>query len=452
MGDILPFVARVRDSGNWTASERARLEALADQFTKAGVHVEVIYGATDDGDPWCVVKDANEDVLVHVARIGGRFVVHFAAQDTFEEGADLPSALGARLVEVHLDQEHHDEVVVPFSLAGRQAQGLLALIVATAFFYDTRSAQAAPPAEHDPAPTAEGPEIAAVAAVPLDTHDKAEREASARAVVLADPAPEPGAAAHSVAAEEPAPAPTPPVKAAAEEAPAAPTPVASRAEPTPATPVSHVTAAETDGPHTLSGGAGPDLLVGGHGADLLVGGGGNDTLQGGGAPHGQFDTLVGGAGDDRIELGPQVVASGGQGADTFVFQTPAHMGVASTLLGVVLDFRASEGDRLVNAQGQQVAVTASGPATAQPPEGFVFSALRPGAVQGPQTPQDPTQEVTWTRLEVDLDHDGHADGYVLLANGHGGVVTNVTFTDPHHDPNDLVMVSVGHDLSYSELA
>ena len=39
MGDILPFVARVRDAGEWTASERARLEALADQFTKAGVHV-----------------------------------------------------------------------------------------------------------------------------------------------------------------------------------------------------------------------------------------------------------------------------------------------------------------------------------------------------------------------------------------------------------------------------
>src|SRR6185295_8426988 len=142
MGEILPFVARVRDSGDWTQSERARLEALADQFARDGVHVEVVYGATDDGDPWCVVKDANEEVLVHVARIGGRFVVHFAAQDTLEEGADLPSALGARLVDAHVDAAHEDEVVVPFSLSGRQAQGLLALIVATAFFYDTRDAQA----------------------------------------------------------------------------------------------------------------------------------------------------------------------------------------------------------------------------------------------------------------------------------------------------------------------
>src|SRR6185369_8871939 len=140
MGEILPFVARVRDSGDWTAAERARLEALADQFAKAGVHVEVIYGATDDGDPWCVVKDGNEEVLVHVARIGAKFVVHFAAQDTLEEGVDLPSALGARLDDLHDAPQASGGDVVPFSLAGRQAQSFLALIVATAFFYETRDA------------------------------------------------------------------------------------------------------------------------------------------------------------------------------------------------------------------------------------------------------------------------------------------------------------------------
>src|SRR3954469_19535858 len=138
MGEILPFVARVRDSGDWTATERARLEALADQFARDGVHVEVIYGATEEGDPWCVVKDANEDILVHVARIGAKFVVHFAAQDTLDEGADLPSALSARLDDLPMDDHGRADVVVPFSLAGRQAQSFLALIVATAFFYETR--------------------------------------------------------------------------------------------------------------------------------------------------------------------------------------------------------------------------------------------------------------------------------------------------------------------------
>ena len=453
MGDILPFVARVRDAGDWTASERARLEALADQFTQAGVHVEVIYGATDDGDPWCVVKDANEDVLVHVARIGGRFVVHFAAQDTFEEGADLPSALGARLADVHLDPDHHDEVVVPFSLAGRQAQGLLALIAATAFFYDTRDAHAAASVEHDPAPAPEEAAVAAVvAALPLAPHDKSERDASAHAAVLTDPKPEPAAAGHTEAVEQPAPEPTPLIKASSEGVHAGPTPTESKPEPTPTPPGAHANLVEAEAPHTLSGSAGNDLLVGGSGADLIVGGAGNDTLQGGGAGHGQFDTLMGGAGDDRIELGPQVMASGGQGADTFVFHVPAHMGGASTLLGVILDFRASEGDRFVNDHGGPVTLTNGRPAP--PPEGFNFTAVARQDPQGPGShgPETLSTPVTWTRMDVDLDGDGKVDGYVMLPDGHGGVVTNMVYTEPGHDGATQTLVTVGHDLSYSKFA
>ena len=444
MGEILPFVARVRDSGDWTQSERARLEALADQFAKDGVHVEVVYGATDDGDPWCVVKDANEDVLVHVARIGGRFVVHFAAQDTLEEGADLPSALGARLSDVHVVPDHEDEVVVPFSLSGRQAQGLLALIVATAFFYDTRDAQAETPALHDTTPPSQATEVAAIAAAPLDAAAKTDRDPSVHAVVLADPAPEPHAAAPTPAVEAPPPAPLPQAKTAVEGAsPPAPTLAENKDAAPAATAQTHASPVEADAPHTLSGGAGNDLLVGSSGADLIVGGAGNDTLQGGGAGHGQFDTLVGGAGDDRIELGPQVVASGGEGADIFVFHAPVHMGDPTNLLGVVLDFHASEGDRFVNARGEHVTMTGERPAP--PPEGFTYTAMRPSGPPGPPEP------ITWTRLDVDLNGDGHPDGYVLLANGHGGVIANVTFTEPGHDPHDLVLVTVGHDLSYSEL-
>jgi hypothetical protein len=442
MGEILPFVARVRDSGDWTASERARLEALADQFARDGVHVEVIYGATDDGDPWCVVKDANEDVLVHVARIGARFVVHFATQDTLEEGSDLPSALSSRLGDMHIDS-HGSDVVVPFSLAGRQAQSLLALIVATAFFYETRDALPALAGEHDAPPPADGVETAAIATPLLDTGDRPERDPSAHALVLADPAPDPGAAALPWTAREPAPAPL--VKAApAADAQAAPATAETKAAAAPVA-AGHVTVTEADTPHTLSGTSGADLLVGGSGADLIRGGAGADTLQGGGAGHGQFDTLMGGAGDDKIEINAQVVAVGGEGADTFVVQAPAQMGAASTLLGVVLDFQAGEGDRLVNANGERVAVTNGG--TAPAPEGFGFTSLaRPEGQPGPPTP------ITWTRLDVDLDHDGQVDGYVLLANGQGGVVTNMTFTDPGRDPSDMVLVTVGHDLSYSELA
>ena len=139
MGDVLPFIAKVRASGDWTAAERARLEELGRQFAETGMGVEVVFGTTEDGDPWCVVKDQNEEVIVHVARIGGRFVVHHAVDDALAEGADLHTALAERLAPA--DAAQGDEsVVVPFSLAGRQAQTFMALIVATAFFYETSAA------------------------------------------------------------------------------------------------------------------------------------------------------------------------------------------------------------------------------------------------------------------------------------------------------------------------
>lgn len=404
MGEILPFVARVRDSGEWTASERARLEALADQFARDGVHVEVIYGATEDGDPWCVVKDTNEDILVHVARIGSKFVVHFAAQDTLDEGADLPSALGARLDGLP-ETAHAGAEVAPFPLAGRQAESFLALIVATAFFYETRAALAGPDASHQAAPPSDGADLSALAAAPLGAGDKPERDLPAHSAALIDPTPEPGAAARAWATVEDA-HPTAEKAAPSHEAPAPATAseagTADAAGPAVAGPI---VTAEADGPHTLSGTSGDDLLVGGAGADLIQGGAGNDTLQGGGAGHGQYDTLDGGAGDDRIELTPQVVATGGEGADTFVVHAPATFGHAGLLLGTITDFNAAHGDRLVDFRGLLVAVVAGPPGTV---------GLQTFAPNARPLQPDPDAQ---THVYVDLNHDGHADGYVLMTHG-----------------------------------
>jgi len=410
MGEILPFVARVRDSGDWTVSERARLEALADQFARDGVHVEVIYGATEDGDPWCVVKDANEDILVHVARIGSKFVVHFAAQDTLDEGADLPSALGARLDNLP-EPAHAGADVVPFSLAGRQAQSFLALIVATAFFYETRDALASLDQPHAAAPPSDGADHAALAAAPLDADDRPERDLPAHSAALTDPTPEPGAAARAWTAADEA-QPTAAKAAPSHEAPApAPATTGTQAAEAPAPAAARamvITEAEA-GPHTLTGTAGADLLVGGAGADLIHGGDGADTLQGGGAGPGQFDTLDGGAGDDRIEVTAQVVATGGDGADTFVVQAPVVLGQATRLLGTITDFDAAHGDRLVDFRGLSLTLT--------PPPGAVFQGVAPNAHPGLQ-PQDHIPDAgTATRVFVDFDHDGHADGYLMMTHG-----------------------------------
>ena len=88
-----------------------------------------------------------------------------------------------------------------------------------------------------------------------------------------------------------------------------------------------------EGDDTLSGGAGndalhgyldDDTLDGGAGADTLFGGDGNDQLSGiapeGTAPEDDEDYLNGGAGDDRISLGAGDIATGGNGADSFILR------------------------------------------------------------------------------------------------------------------------------------
>jgi hypothetical protein len=434
MGDIIPFIARVRDGGDWTAAERARLDTLVSQFAKAGIAVEVVYGVTEEGDPWCVVKDANEDVLLHVARIGGIFVVHQAADDSLAEGSDLPAALGQQLALL-------DDPKAGATAGGRQLQSLIALLVATAFVYDHRDAQAgfALDLRTDPAPSPMG-----------DGH--------AAAAPAGDPEPRqaPTLALHAAAAPEAAtPAPAHLAWLASGEAPAAlAEPAALKAAPVAevqlatghaaAAPAAEAAAPIQSAPtaHLIQGSEHSDVLVGTAGADLIRGGAGDDTLVGGGAGPGQYDTLDGGAGNDRIEVTGQVVAIGGAGADTFVIEAPRAFGQPGTALGFIVDYRPGEGDRLVNHHGGPVEIV-------NLPEAFAFR------FHPPEAPPGWTPANTST-VFVDLNGDGKPDGYLLL--GHG---------TPPHDPGqppaadghvqgpeadvDPAILSAGHALAHALL-
>ncbi|MFN3585515.1 calcium-binding protein [Phenylobacterium sp.] len=405
MGDVVPFIAKVRSSGDWNAAERARLEELAQRLSAGGARVEAVFGATDDGDPWCVVTDENGDVLIHVARIGGKFVIHSAIDDSLTESTDLPSALREQVMAYGSDEE--GGVVVPFSLAGRQAQSFLALVIASAFFYET--AGTAGPLDvvesrpetlehYDPPPPP--PDI--------ETPTQ-ERELAVQGAAIADAHPDAAPSTQPTTAAE---AETPePVRAAAtpvETNDAAPVELAKAEAAPQAAPELILTVAE--GPtHVIRGTAGDDVLVGTAGDDRVEGGDGNDTLSGGG---GGRDVLLGGAGDDRIDLGAQVTATGGEGADAFVIQAPAVMGDANTLLGVVTDFSFAQGDTLVwNGQVIQL------PEKPGEPSG---SGGGGGAPNSPPSSGGGGNEFGLTTLgparkvELDLDGDGRIDGYVLL--------------------------------------
>jgi len=384
MGDILPFVARVRDRGDWTPEERSRLEELAQRFEAAGIRVDVVFGVTDDGDPWCVVKDENEEVLVHVARIGKAFVVHYALDDVVKSGTDLPAALGEQLA---MAEEPEGEVV-PFA---RKAQLFMALVVATAFFYESAAETPGEPESAPLAPDADAPPAPAL--VPDAAVDDRKDVLHAAVVVVSEDAPRSAQVTAVQTSDVPAAAPLSAAPAA--EPASGEVRLAAAAEPPPV-----LLAAAA--PRVIEGTAGDDLLVGTAASERLLGGDGDDTLMGGGG----MDTLIGGAGNDWIELGAQVSAEGGSGADSFILIAPAQFGNADTLLGVIFDFRSEEGDRLITGDGQLVVVVEAGNVVS-PPAPDSFSPTFGPATLTTTTPPD-------RRVEVDLNGDGLVDGYVLL--------------------------------------
>ncbi|MBU1377488.1 MAG: hypothetical protein KKB47_09355 [Alphaproteobacteria bacterium] len=433
MGQVVPFIARVRESGDWTESERARLQELADRLSAGGVEVDVIFGATDEGDPWCVVTDGNGDVLIHVARIGGAFVVHSAVDDAVNENVDLHTALRDHLDATEAVLAPQSATILPFGMTARQGQTFLALVAATAFFYETAgiggeaTAAEAPP-ELPAEPTAPPPDADApsqdreLATQGATLHPASAGAAPAVVAVVAPVADAPPAAApHQEETVDAPTAPAAPIETAPavkpDETAAAP---AIRAEP-PAV--------------VIHGTDGDDLLVGTAADEHIIGGAGNDTLRGGGG----HDLLEGGAGDDRIELTSGTIAVGGEGADTFVIAAPVHLGNANTLLGTVLDFTSF--DKLITSSGQTIRVPphpgTGADGTKIPPvdNGFTAQQGDPGHPTGPTTlAPDPTDRGAGggdygttlvnpplTRVDVDFDGDGVMDGYVLVG-PHGNML------------------------------
>ena len=87
--------ARPSDRG-WQPNELAEFYRVVALLARSGLAVSLQTGVSDEGDPWAViVRDDTGDVLVHLARMDGQFVVASAAGPPARRGRDLRAVVDA---------------------------------------------------------------------------------------------------------------------------------------------------------------------------------------------------------------------------------------------------------------------------------------------------------------------------------------------------------------------
>ncbi|WP_369058092.1 hypothetical protein ABOZ73_10425 [Caulobacter sp. 73W] len=421
MATILKFMGRGLADGDWTVAERTQLREMSAALTGDRTGANLVFGMTEDGDPWVVATDDNEDVVLHIARIGGRIIIHRMFDGMVREAPDVFTA--ATLIQQR-----------PPARAGR-VQPILAdvlptdapfTLIAGATLHDSPSDVV--PARADMAPRFE------------PVHSDIERPIFG---LQSDDLPIPtleDAPLHVFAAPA---APRAPLQPTAEiiqlqtyMAATSGVAAASAALPTFAAPQAAVpTIAQTtdvaDG-ETSAGGGEPPLppVTGaedGPGDDKGVGTGPITDLGG-------FTYFEGDKGADIIAMGDRVVAFGGEGPDTFVISWRKQADNGSRSAGVILDYNEAQGDRLQFANDanppQIVSIEQANLTGMNPAASFVGAAI------------------AGRRIGFDLDGDGREDVHVMFGGDSEvstfltGIAANIREIDTAAMPaahGDLVM-------------
>ena len=81
----------------WSNQERADLARAESLILAARPDLEFCFGASDEGDPWCVVSNSAGDVLIHICRIEDEYHL---------DNASLPKVLKGRDLRALIDQVH----------------------------------------------------------------------------------------------------------------------------------------------------------------------------------------------------------------------------------------------------------------------------------------------------------------------------------------------------------
>jgi hypothetical protein len=133
--NVVPIRRLFRRSWDWSSQELAEFYRVEAALVQAGLKVDTERGLSDEGDPWFTFcRHEDGEVIVHIARIDGEYILAGSAYDGIAHGRDV-GALVRDLV------ARHPLVQMPSGKGGRPGSNiflhpaaLLIAIVATAFF------------------------------------------------------------------------------------------------------------------------------------------------------------------------------------------------------------------------------------------------------------------------------------------------------------------------------
>jgi len=385
MATILEFAERLAGGDDWTPGERAQLREIGSQLSGALYDVELVFGVAECGDPWCAVVDASGEVLLHIARIDGAFVVYSAYEDRAIEGPNLWGAASRLLGDLLRERRG---VVLPFHAEEWAPPAALALFLAVALrddYHEVLHGAFGPAPDH---PAAAGTETSAAATPAAHAIDAPPPDHAPLSSGRAD-----GAVAglgHDSSVEA--------------------SPAHGRGEQVAANDLHErpdVDAARFASAHDDHGAAAARLVP----RESLQGRDATGHAANDHAPVPNVGTprvVAGGEGADRLALGPDVIVQGKGGADVFVAHAPgpAPAGAQPTFAGFVADMKGGEGDRIVFA-GK--AATLVGQETV----GDVLAGFRASGGNAD------LPAVAGRRLNYDVNGDGRADAFVFTTENAG---------------------------------
>jgi hypothetical protein len=77
---------------DWSSGEKSELQRLHTVYRPPRYEIEC--SLTEDGDPWCVVYDCvRDEITVHIARIGSRYIVVHPDKNLSRSAAHIKNAI-----------------------------------------------------------------------------------------------------------------------------------------------------------------------------------------------------------------------------------------------------------------------------------------------------------------------------------------------------------------------